>query len=191
MRRSGFTLIEMLAAISLLTAALGMIWGAWLQASATADVLERKTDATDRAVHAMARISRELRAASRASLSALPAAEIAYRIPEDLDANGLPIDADGMPEWSGPRRIGRDYNDANGDGFTASQLILEHPGGVDVIANGLPAAEPPGVSPSGNPGIWFEARDGGILVQLEVVCLTRRAREVPARVAQFIALRNP
>ena len=98
MRRSGFTLIEMLAAISLLTAAPRDDLGAWLQASATADVLGKKTDATDRAITPWPESPRYVR--SRASLSALPAAG-SPTDPEDLDANGLPIDADGMPEWSG------------------------------------------------------------------------------------------
>lgn len=187
MRRDGFTLIEVLAACALLTAALAMLWGAWLHANDTAEALDRKSSATDTTVYALGRITRELRAASRVSLSELPAAELTYRVPEDLDDNGLPVDAKGDPEWGAPRRIGRDHNDANRDGLAAHQVVLEQAAKVQVLANGL-IEDGPGADAH---GLWFEARDGGILVTLRVSERTRRNREIPAVAAQLIMPRNP
>lgn len=186
MRRDGFTLIEVLTACALLTAALGMIWTVWIGAGDTAEVLGRKANATDATVHAMATLTRELRATSLAQLSPLPADEVTYRIPVDLDGNGLPVDAKGMPEWSAPRRIGRDYSDANGDGFTDTQLVLERDDGVEVLANGL---LPPG--DDAGRGVWFEREDGGVLATVAVSTTTRRKQPVAARAVQQITPRNP
>jgi len=183
MGRDGFSLIEMLTACALLTAALGMIWTVWISAGDTAEVLGRKANATDDTVRAMAIMTRELRATSLAQLSPLPADEVTYRIPEDSDGNGLPVDANGLPEWGAPRRIGRDHNDANGDGLTETQLVLEQGGAVAVLANGLLPAE--------EPGVWFEARDGGVLVTVAVASHTRRKLPVAARAVQQITPRNP
>jgi prepilin-type N-terminal cleavage/methylation domain-containing protein len=185
MRRDGFTLIEVLTASALLTAALAMIWSVWISANDTADVLGRKANATDATVHAMTVITRELRAIALNELSALPAEELHYRVPEDLDGNGLPVDAQGNPEWGTPRRIGRDHADINGDGFTDSQLVLEKDGSVDVLATGL--------TPTGDadPGIWFERRGDSIQVTLAVSSASRRGLPVSARAVQCVTPRNP
>ena len=76
MRRDGFTLIEVLAASALLTAALAMIWQAWMMANSTSDVIGKKLDSTVASAHALAIFGRELRQASRASLSPLPSATL-------------------------------------------------------------------------------------------------------------------
>lgn len=186
MRRNGFTLIEMLAAAALLTAALGMIWTVWIGANDAAEILGRKANATDATVHAMAVITRELRATALVQVSELPAGEVQYRLPEDVDGNGLPVDAAGAPEWGAPRRIGRDYNDVNHDGFTDTQLVLAWEGGATVLANGLLPA-----NAEDGKGIWFEARDGGILVTVAVSSTSRRNLAISARAVQLVTPRNP
>ena len=193
MRRDGFTLIEMLVATVLISAALTMIWGAWISANDTAEVLDRKMTGTAATAQAMARIARELRPASRNSISALPAGEVTYRIPEDLDGNGLAVDAAGAPEWGSTRRIGRDHQDANSDGFTVNQLVLQHDGVVEVLATGLTVDETEDNNQNGRLdfGFWVEAQGQGVQVTIRTVGKTRRNLEIPAAVAQQITPRNP
>lgn len=193
MRRDGFSLIEVLTATALLAAALGMVWGAWISANDTSEALDRKTAGTDATVYALAGITRELRQASASSLPALPGAEITYRIPEDRDGNGLPVDGTGAPELGEPRRIGRDLQDANGDGIRATQLVLEHDGTIEVLANGLIEDETGGANGSAQPlrGIWFEPHDGGVLATIRVAGNTRRNIRIPAVASQQITPRNP
>ncbi len=188
MRRNGFTLIEILTAVALLTAALGMIWAVWLGANETAEVLGKKANGTDATVHALAMITRELRATSPSQLSDLPGEAVRYRVPEDRDGNALPVDGQGAIEWGPVHRIGRDYDDRNNDGFTESQLVLERDEVVEVLANGL---LPPAKDGESGRGIWFEEQDGGVLVTIEVASTTRRKLTVAARAVQLVVPRNP
>ena len=188
MNRNGFTLIEVLAAMALLTAALGMLWTAWISANDTVQALERKSAATDAAIHGMARIVQELRSASRASLAALPGGEIRFQIPEDLDGNGLPVDSRGVPEYGPPRRIGRDHTDMNGDGFTSTQLVLESGDNVTVLLSGL---SPDADAGSESADFWLDLRDEGVHVTLRIQRKTRRHGSMPATASQLVVPRNP
>jgi len=190
MARNGFSLIELMMATMLLTAALAMIWQVWLSAQDTVEVLGRKMTATEASIHGMGLMQRELRQASRASISPLPAASLTYRVVEERPDGGSPLDETGAPRLSEPRTITRDIDDANGDGIGESQLVLITAEGVTVLANGLPDATGPDPSvPDG--GIWFEADGDGIRVRLVTSGKTRRKLELTATAETSIVPRNP
>ncbi len=183
MNRKGFTLIEMLVVVTLLTAALGMIWQAWLNADHTQAVLSNKITVTQSTVHGLARIRQELRGASRESLSPLPAQELRYRIP--LVGEEWPLDAQGGPQWSEERRITPDWEDMNGDGLRARQLLLVTGKGIEVLSNNLAVGE----GKSG--GVWFEAENLGVTVGLRATETTRRGLTLQSVAAETIVPRNP
>ena len=188
MGRKGFTLIELLTATALLTAALGMVWQVWFSAGHTAQVIEKKMATTTGASHALAIMRRELRQSSRASWSSLPAERLTYRIPEDRDGDGLPLDAAGAPELSEERALTRDMEDANGDGITASQLVLITSSGVVVLANNLDVLD------ADNPesvGLRFTEDGGGLQVVLSLHMKTRRDLELRSAITEYIFPRNP
>lgn len=193
MRRDGFTLIEVLTASTLLIAALGMIWQAWMMANTTTDVLGRKLDATNASMGAMGIMEQELRLASFAQLSPLPAATIRYRIPEDADGDGLPVDASGKPEYGAERIITRDLEDANHDGISERQLVLIAGERVEVLANDLLPDESEDTNGNGrvDRGIWFEAEGRGVMVHLNVSMKSARKLSLPGQAAQLVTPRNP
>lgn len=193
MRRDGFTLIEVLTASTLLIAALGMIWQAWMMANTTTDVLGRKLDATTASVGAMTTLERELRLASFSQLSPLPSATIRYRIPEDVDGNGLPVDASGQPEYGTERVITRDLEDANHDGISEKQLVLITGDRVAVLTNELLPDESEDKNGNGHldHGIWFEAEGRGVQIHLNIAMKSARKLNLPGQVAQLVTPRNP
>ena len=193
MRRDGFTLIEVLTASTLLIAALGMIWQAWMMANTTSDALGRKMDATNASARALNTIEHELRLASFSRLSPLPSATIRYHIPEDVDGNGLPVDASGKPEYGVERVIARDRNDANHDGISEDQLILISGDRVEVLANDLLPDETEDTNGNGrlDRGIWFETDGRGVMIRLSVSMKTARKLTLAGQAAQLVTPRNP
>ena len=172
MSRRGFTLIEVLVASALLAVALGVLWQSRLSAGQAAEFIDVKTTATEDAARAVDVIARELRHASLASLSALPAASISYTSSEDADA---------------VRTIARDTGDANQDGLGREQVVLVTPEHTRVLANTLAG----GADAAPSSGLWFEPVPGGVLVTVETVARTRRGHNVPAVAQCIVRPRNP
>jgi prepilin-type N-terminal cleavage/methylation domain-containing protein len=192
MRRDGFTLIEVIAASALLTAALAMIWQAWMMSNNTSDVIGRKMDATVTTAHAFAVMNREIRQAAFSTLSPLPSDSLSYRVVEDLDGNGFPVDSLGHVELGPVRTITRDHNDANKDGRASDQLVLISGDHVHVLANDLPADESTDSDGNGvfERGIWFEAQGQGVLVSLRVIATTSRDISMQGVGSQLVTPRN-
>lgn len=134
MRRGGFTLIEMLIVSVLVVAVSGLLFQVFISANDTAALLHLRASADDDAYRAASTISRELRQADWASVSAEGGPRLTYGIPVDADGNGF-ADMDGGRAAS--RVIMRDESDANADGFAADQLVLVEGPRVRVLANGL------------------------------------------------------
>lgn len=197
----------------LLTAALGMIWHAWLSAQDTTQVIGKKISVTESAVHGMAQVQRELRQASMASLSPLPAASLQYRIVERDPESGRVVDAGGAVRLGELRTLTRDFEDANRDGIRESQLVLITAQGTKVLANNLHPAtaiearlrdiESDAVRVISNRdrvtessaemdnGIWFEADAGGIGIRLTISGETRRNLALSTTAAETVIPRNP
>lgn len=191
MRRSGFTLIEMLIASTLLTVAMGAIWQTWMNAQESSALIEGKLTADDSATSALTKIQRALRGASRASLSPLPGDSISFRSVADADGNGLGIDAHGSMELGGPITIRRDLEDANGDGIRASQLLLIHGAEMQVLASNLSSGDAAEAGAATAGGVWFEARGEAVLVRVRTMERTRRGFAAPILAEQLIYPRNP
>ncbi len=193
MRRNGFTLIEVLTASALLTAALAMIWQAWMMANSTSDVIGKKLDSTIASAHALAIFGRELRQASRASLSPLPSATLSYRMVRDLDGNGLAVDALGQPELGAIHTLTRDHDDVNHDGLSSSQLVLIAGDHVEVLANGLVDDEVGDRNGDGREdrGLWFEAEGEGVLITIGVSRRTARKITLANEDTLLVTPRNP
>ena len=193
MHRDGFTLIEVITASALLTAALAMIWQAWMMSNNTSDVIGRKMDATITTTHAFAVMNREIRMASFATLSPLPSDTLTFRAVEDLDGNGFSVDGTGQLEIGGVRTIARDHNDVNRDGFSSDQLLLISGDRVHVLANGLLDDETLDADGNGTleRGIWFEGQGQGVLITLRVVTKTTRKATLSGVASQLVTARNP
>ncbi|MBI2432901.1 MAG: prepilin-type N-terminal cleavage/methylation domain-containing protein [Candidatus Hydrogenedentes bacterium] len=203
MRRNGFTLIEVLTASALLAVATGIIWQTWLTANESAEVIEQKAAAAAEAGRALSVIAHELRGASLGSVSLLPAAQIEYRVAEDLEGNGLAVDKTGALELGAARTIGRDAEDRNADGLRERQLVLVAGGTIQVLANDLLTNEDAngnGVLDSGEDansngrlerGVWFESSGQGVRMIIETTGKTRRGHVTPVSFQQLVRPRNP
>ena len=187
MRRDGFSLIEILTATVLLTAALAAIWQTWFTVNESAELLDKQSAGTTDALRIMAVVGQELRQASRSSLSPLPSNTLSYRIAEDLDGNGLVVDGAGKLELGELRTITRDYEDLNQDGLRDQQLVLIGGGEVRVLANGLLPED----GEAQDPGVWFEASGQGVQWQVQTRDATRRGRPAPSVFHQMVRPRNP
>lgn len=183
MGRKGFTLIELLVVVTLITAALGMIWQVWLNAGHTQAVLGKKITVTQSTAHGMARIRHELRGAARHSLSPLPAAELRFRVV--VEGAEWPLDEQGQPRLSEEHHITPDWDDRNQDGLRARQLVLIAGDDVEVLSNHL--AEGDGESG----GVWFDGGEDTVLVHLRARESTRRGIVLESVAIETIAPRNP
>lgn len=163
MNRQGFTLIEMMVVVSLLTIILGTLFVLANSTGEAARVQEAKTASRDQVRNAISPIVRELRQASASSInwSELPGSAITYRIPVDITGNGHPVDTAGQLELSPGRRIGLDDNDVNNDGLTETQAVLAEDG---VFLGVLASYLTPDGAAGGDPALWFEPVGQGIRI---------------------------
>jgi len=139
MHKHGFTLIELMVSLSILTLALGTLLALFTTLNLFVLVQDAKMTTDDNVQRAMVAITRELRNVAWSSVvfGGDNGTSIQYQIPTDIDGNGTPLDQDMFPELGPVRTIARDLQDLNGDGITASQLIVFDESGVRVLANGL------------------------------------------------------
>ena len=163
MNRQGFTLIELMVVVSLLTIVVGTLFLLANSTGEAARVQEAKAASRDQVRNAMAPIVRELRQASTASINwnELPGSAITYRIPVDISGNGVPVNEAGQLELSPARRIGLDDEDINDDGFTDTQAVLTEDG---VFMRVLASYLNPDDGAGGEPALWFEPVGQGIRV---------------------------
>jgi len=134
-----------------------------------------------------------LRMASRQTinLGQLPGNTVRFRIPVDADGNGTVVNLTGQIELGGEIRIGPDFNDANGDGLGASQLVLIQDNRVRVLANNLFVAPAAGAAPARETsGFWVEPRDNGFEVMVRTMGRSRNGRVYPTEMSEFAVPRN-
>ena len=168
--RGGFTLLEVMMAMSVLSIMLGMLYGAAWAMLKTARTQDSLVMLNSEARQAMSTVTRNLRQAQASSIMANGGGGFAamganaennihFRRVEDLDGNGNALDAAGDLEVSEAFWITRDTDDANNDGITDTQLVRLNEGGavVEVIANHI--------SPAMDTGDMYSAPNGGAIFQ--------------------------
>ena len=167
--RAGFTLIEVMIAIGVLSLVMGAIF---LLSTSTRDAAlaqEAKLNAQDQVRNAMMQVVRELRQSASASINwnDLPGPAISYRVPMDIDGNGVPVDSAGNLELSPIRTISRDTQDLNNDGVTDTQLVLAHDGDfARVLGNQLLIDRDVTGDGQLERGLWFERSGAGVRVTI-------------------------
>lgn len=183
MRQAGFTLLEVMASVAILTIVSGMLFMLAGSLNAAALSQEAKMASQDEARQGMEFIARELRQAASSSIGGvLPGPALTYRVADDVDGLGLgaAVDIGGSIELRPARTLTRDLTDANGDGQTVTQLVcIENGAVIRVVTNGLIPNEDTnnnsaldgGEDANSNGvldrGIWFEQDGSGIRVTIQ------------------------
>lgn len=181
MNKRGFTLLELMISIAVLTLVTGALYAASMTLTQAARSQEAKTTTIDNAQNGMLLMVRNIRQADSFSVNwaALPGPVLTFRAPEDLDGNGTAVDVGVELELGPVRRLTRDTADLNGDGITDTQLVLVEAGQVRVITNGLLPDEDinqndildAGEDTNGNGvldhGLWFEQSGTGVRITLQ------------------------
>lgn len=174
MSKRGFSLLEVMLAVAILSVIMMALYGMSRGLNQVSQTQEAVNTGQDDVRLAMQQITRELRQAAMSSINwgNLPGSSISYRIATDLDGNGLAVDENGRLELSPARTIGRDTDDANGDGITQDQLLLTiSEADQRVLANALRPDEAGGADVDGSGevdrGVWFERWGQGIRVSVQ------------------------
>lgn len=201
-RSLGFTLLETMLVVSIVVIVIGSLSGMAIGLGDTARVQGIKTDSGYQARRGMIYIVRDLRHAALSTVNGAPGALITYQVADDIDGNGTAVNISGDLELSPVRTIGRDMDDANGDGLTDDQVVMVNEDGVDVMAsdvlpnednngNGILDA---GEDINGNGildrGIWFDRTGNLIEVTIQTGAPTRRGRMITFNLTEVVRPRN-
>jgi type II secretory pathway component PulJ len=201
-RQAGFTLLEMMMVVFLLTAVLGVLFSISLSITDVSIFQMNKSAASDEARRGIEFLSRQLRNASKSSVSALPAATISFQVARDLDGNGSAVDHSGNLELSPAITVCRDTADANKDGVTTTQLVMKDGTKTTVLANNLLPDEDKngnGVLDAGEDtnlnglldhGVWFEKVGNAVRITLQTKATTRRGNIITSTLVETVLPRN-
>ena len=131
--------MEVTVSVAILMIITGGLFTFSVMMGRTARAQESKIITADDTRQAMIYSIRELRQAANASINwgSLPASSVSYRIANDINGNGVAVDANGRIELTGLRTIQRDTEDLNNDGMTNAQAVLVNNNDIIVIANNL------------------------------------------------------
>jgi len=196
MNTRGFTLLEMMVAVTIFTMVMGTLLTLSLTFANSAELQEIRITNNDEARRLFLALTPLLRQASRSSINwnELPGDRITFQMATDNDGNGFAINATGEIELTWQLAIERDRTDANGDGITMSQLVyIDDTGTVRVLANDLqedPAPSDAGVDIPDGVGFWIAPEGAGVLVTVRTEGVTRRGRVFTTMVSEFILPRN-
>jgi hypothetical protein len=132
-------MIEMMFALAIFSLVMLMLLTLSLSMGSAARFQDAKIQTQDDARTGMMILIRDVRQSARTSINwaSLPNNTIRYRVAEDVDGNGLAVDADNNLETGPLITVGVDTTDLNGDGETTSQLIWTDGATTQVLANGL------------------------------------------------------
>lgn len=219
MRTAGFTLIELMMVLFILSILLGILYQIWMSNERATRMLDSKVKMRDEARLGMSHIVRNLRMANFGTMSYIdendvnqvwppPAPPnagslvrgIVFTRPVDLDGDGNPYAGNNMAvDWSGAVTIRVDTNDINGDGITGQVVQLLNGAFIKVLINDIAPAnrdssgtiyDTPGAG-----GFWFSAPEAlpSQLVQISMV-QQRNLVTVPGFVVnyyeEFVRVRN-
>ena len=131
--------MEVTVSVAILMIITGGLFTFSVMMGRTARSQESKIITADDTRQAMIYSIRELRQAANASINwgSLPASSVSYRIANDINGNGVAVDANGRIELTGLRTIQRDTEDLNNDGMTDAQAVLVNNNDIIVLANNL------------------------------------------------------
>ncbi len=169
MNRSGFTLIELMISVAILSTIMLALYS--LNLTMTRGTLQQESLATlrDEGRTALQYVGRRLRMADSGTLVARgtdgndevfgnTATILGFQTVSDLDGNGSAVNQDYSVGLAPIAYYGPDLNDANGDGVTTRQL-------VEIDANGaVTRVFSRHLDPNG--GITFQRVNGGIAINL-------------------------
>ena len=190
-KNHGFTLLEMMVAVTIFTLVMGTLLTLSLTFANTAELQELRITNNDEARRLFLAITPLIRQSSRNSINwdELPGDRITFQMATDNDGNGFAIDASGSIELTGQLAIERDRTDVNGDGITMSQLVLvDDTGNSRVFANGLqeePAPSGAGEDIPDGVGFWIARQGAGVLITVRTEGVTRRGRVFTTTVSEF------
>lgn len=139
-KKTGFTLIELMLGMSILSIVVGIFAVLLETVDMTTSVQNSEMITSDDVRLGMMGLRKELRLASAESIvwnESMQSTRLDYRIPVDLDGNGTPLDVNGVVELTEVRSLFRDVDDINGDGLAGSQLVWTDGDRVRVVANHL------------------------------------------------------
>jgi len=181
-RSLGVTLIELMVATTILSLTFGGIYMVARASFVNAAFHDAEIAAQEDARRATQFIVTELREAVGSTLAGqtLPNDTLTFQLPGDASGNGIPLNQSGYLETVGTVTYTRDWNDMNGDGLAARQLIRVYQAGggtppvITVLANDLMPNEDAnwnGILDAGEDvngsrflerGVWFD-RTGSLL----------------------------
>lgn len=196
MNNRGFTLLEMMVAVTIFTMVMGTLFTLSLTFANTAEIQELRITNNDEARRMFLSLTPLIRQASRSSINwnELPGDRLTFQMATDNDGNGFAINATGDIELTGQVAIERDRTDANGDGITMSQLVyIDDTGNARVLANGLqedPAPATASIDIPDGVGFWVAPQGDGVQVTVRAEGTTRRGRVFTTQVSEFILPRN-
>jgi prepilin-type N-terminal cleavage/methylation domain-containing protein len=179
----GFTLLELMIVIAVLTIVMGLLFTLALNVQTAAASQEARIAGQDQVRNATQWLTRELRQATGVTVNAnaFPATSLSYRRADDIDGNGTAVDVGLSLEVTGVHTIQRDAADANGDGRTRDQLVMIDGGNVTVLANdllpdedangnnALDGGEDANSNGALDRGLLFQQAGGGVLVTVQAM----------------------
>ena len=195
-RVQGFSLVEAMVSVAILSVLLGTIVGLSIGIGDTAKMLDINVTCNDEARRALIVISRELRQASLKSISGVPGNAILYQTPTDLDGNGTALSKTMTLELSDVKRIGRAATGTSlvlTSASTKTQQVLATNLIADEDTNGndvLDAKEDLNANGLLEHGIWYQWGGNAIKVTIQTQSDTRRGRHVLATLSETVAPRN-
>lgn len=195
---SGVTLLELMVSMGILTAVMGVLFTLSLSIGDTARIQTTKGVANDEARRALLAVVPRLRQAQDASINkaSFPGEILSFRMAADTDGNGTAVDIGGALELGNIVTIQRDVQDLNGDGVTATQLVMIEGDQVTVLANNLSPDGPPAPAAEGEPepennaGFWVENQAGGVLVTIRTQGTSRRGHVIRQTFTELVDPRN-
>lgn len=192
MNTRGFTLVEVMTATAILSMVLLTLYGLSEAFAGTAEVQRAKIQGNEEARRGLEVVLPLVRMASRNTVNwnQLPGPVLIFRSADDVDGNGTAVSVDARLELGGAITVGPDLQDENGDGLTATQLVMVQGDVVTVLANHL-VAPPDGAQPTAdNSGFWVTPRDAGVELMIRAQGRTARGRIMTTSMSQFATMRN-
>lgn len=196
--QSGFTLLETMFSMAILTAVMGVLFSLSIGIGDTARIQEVKARSNDEARRALLAVIPRLRQAQGTSINTgqMPGDILTFNMAADVDGNGSAVNVSGNLEVGSQITIRRDSDDMNDDGVGAEQLIMIQGNIVTVLANNLspdagPAAVAAGEEPAANTaGFWVEEQVGGVLVTIRTQGTSRQGHVIRQQFTELVNPRN-
>jgi len=195
-KSSGYTLLEVMVAMTILMITLGTLLGMSIGVSDTNSLAEAQLKMNQDARAAVQAIASELRNAQWQSIAnTLPAETLSYRVASDVDGNGTATDRSGRIETSALRTIRRDGMDTNADGQTTNQLVIAQGNTVlRVLTNNLCPTSESTSDTNGNgiidKGFWVTGGSSGLTITVQTEATLRNGRKLEAVYTEFVKPRN-